>query len=139
MIDYLDQESSEHFQELKGLLDAAGVAYTVNPRLVRGLDYYSRTVFEWVTDALGSQGAVCSGAAVTTAWSRNWVAGPRQPWAGRWASSDSSRCLRHVAAKAPADDADVYVVAVGDRHAREKAFAIRGAAARPGGQTSRWN
>lgn len=61
MIDYLDEESAQHFAGLKALLDASGVEYTVNPRLVRGLDYYNRTVFEWVTDALGSQGAVCSG------------------------------------------------------------------------------
>ncbi|MCH9004695.1 MAG: histidine--tRNA ligase [Proteobacteria bacterium] len=61
MLDYLDEASAEHFSHLKALLDAAGVAYSVNPRLVRGLDYYSRTVFEWATDALGSQGAVCSG------------------------------------------------------------------------------
>jgi histidyl-tRNA synthetase len=61
MLDYLDDESARHFDELKALLDAAGVPYRVNPRLVRGLDYYNRTVFEWVTDALGAQGAVCSG------------------------------------------------------------------------------
>ena len=61
MLDYLDDDSSRHFEELKSLLDAAELSYTVNPRLVRGLDYYNRTVFEWVTDALGSQGAVCSG------------------------------------------------------------------------------
>lgn len=61
MLDYLDDESARHFNELKALLDAAGVPYRVNPRLVRGLDYYNRTVFEWVTDALGAQGAVCSG------------------------------------------------------------------------------
>lgn len=61
MLDYLDAASAAHFDELKGMLDAAGVPYRVNPRLVRGLDYYNRTVFEWVTDALGSQGAVCSG------------------------------------------------------------------------------
>jgi len=61
MIDFLDTESADHFAELRRLLDAAGIAYTVNPRLVRGLDYYNRTVFEWITDALGSQGAVCSG------------------------------------------------------------------------------
>ncbi len=61
LLDFLDTESAEHFAELKRLLDAAGVAYSVNPRLVRGLDYYNRTVFEWLTDALGSQGAVCSG------------------------------------------------------------------------------
>ena len=61
MLDHLDDESAEHFAGLQALLDAAGVEYTVNPRLVRGLDYYSRTVFEWVTDALGSQNAVCAG------------------------------------------------------------------------------
>ena len=58
---YLDDESAAHFQRLTDLLGDAGVTYKVNPRLVRGLDYYSRTVFEWVTDRLGAQGAVCSG------------------------------------------------------------------------------
>ncbi len=57
----LDQESLEHFEQLKANLDAAGIAYEVNPRLVRGLDYYGRTVFEWVTDRLGAQGTVCAG------------------------------------------------------------------------------
>jgi histidyl-tRNA synthetase len=61
LTDYLDPESQAHFAALCAGLDALGVAYEVNPRLVRGLDYYSRTVFEWVTDALGSQDAVCSG------------------------------------------------------------------------------
>lgn len=61
MLDFLDAESAEHFTALKSLLDAAGIEYSVNPRLVRGLDYYNRTVFEWITDALGAQGAVCSG------------------------------------------------------------------------------
>lgn len=61
LLDYLDAESREHFDAVCGALDAAGVAYTVNPRLVRGLDYYSRTVFEWVTDRLGAQGTVCAG------------------------------------------------------------------------------
>ncbi|MCK0106273.1 histidine--tRNA ligase [Marinobacter sp. S0848L] len=59
--DYLDQESVAHFDQLKALLDAAGVAYTVNPALVRGLDYYGKTVFEWVTDSLGAQGTICAG------------------------------------------------------------------------------
>lgn len=59
--DYLDAESLEHFAALKVLLDRAGVAYEVNPRLVRGLDYYCKTVFEWVTDKLGAQGTVCAG------------------------------------------------------------------------------
>jgi histidyl-tRNA synthetase len=59
--DHLDPESAEHFAGLREVLDAAGVDYVLNPRLVRGLDYYSRTVFEWTTDRLGAQGAVCSG------------------------------------------------------------------------------
>jgi len=58
---YLGEESSEHFAAICRVLDQAGVAYVVNPRLVRGLDYYSRTVFEWVTDLLGAQGTVCAG------------------------------------------------------------------------------
>jgi histidyl-tRNA synthetase len=61
LTEHLDAESQAHFTELKAGLDALGIPYTVNPRLVRGLDYYSRTVFEWITDALGSQDAVCSG------------------------------------------------------------------------------
>ena len=58
---HLDDESREHFETLCGLLDDAGVTYRVNPCLVRGLDYYSRTVFEWVTDQLGAQGTICAG------------------------------------------------------------------------------
>jgi len=61
LTDYLDDESRQHFDSLRAMLDGIGVAYTINPRLVRGLDYYSRTVFEWITDALGAQDAVCSG------------------------------------------------------------------------------
>lgn len=59
--DYLDEESRTHFAELTAILDQAGVAYEINPRLVRGLDYYCKTVFEWVTDKLGAQGTVCAG------------------------------------------------------------------------------
>ena len=59
--DFLDDESREHFQQLQALLKSAGIAFEVNPRLVRGLDYYGKTVFEWVTDKLGAQGTVCAG------------------------------------------------------------------------------
>lgn len=59
--DYLDDASRQHFTELCALLEQAGIRYTVNPRLVRGLDYYNRTVFEWVTTHLGAQGTVCAG------------------------------------------------------------------------------
>ena len=61
LVDSLDQESREHFNELTDILDKTGVVYQVNQRLVRGLDYYCHTVFEWVTDTLGAQGTVCGG------------------------------------------------------------------------------
>ena len=61
LADYLDDESRDDFVRLRELLDAAGVSYVINPRLVRGLDYYNKTVFEWVTDRLGAQGTVCAG------------------------------------------------------------------------------
>lgn len=61
MLDYLDQESAEHFAQLQYILDEAGLKYHINPRLVRGLDYYGQTVFEWITDQLGAQNTVCAG------------------------------------------------------------------------------
>ncbi|MDX1434367.1 MAG: histidine--tRNA ligase [Gammaproteobacteria bacterium] len=61
IIDELDADSRAHFEELRAMLEAAGIEHVVNSRLVRGLDYYTRTVFEWVTDELGAQNAVCGG------------------------------------------------------------------------------
>jgi histidyl-tRNA synthetase len=61
LFDYLDEESKSHFDGLCKLLDFAGIRYRINQRLVRGLDYYNRTVFEWVTSSLGAQGTVCGG------------------------------------------------------------------------------
>jgi histidyl-tRNA synthetase len=61
LMDFLGAESLAHFDALRAVLDAAGLAYRINPRLVRGMDYYNLTVFEWVTDHLGSQGTVCGG------------------------------------------------------------------------------
>ncbi len=61
LLEYLDTESQDHFSQLRELLDQIGIKYKVNPCLVRGLDYYNRTVFEWVTDYLGAQGTVCAG------------------------------------------------------------------------------
>ena len=59
--DHFGEETRAHFDKLRALLDAEGISYEINPRLVRGLDYYNLTVFEWVTDALGAQGTVCGG------------------------------------------------------------------------------
>lgn len=122
MLDYLDEESDVHFAGLRALLDAAGVAYTVNPRLVRGLDYYSRTVFEWVTDALGSQGAVCSGGRYDGLVEK--LGGRATPAIG-WAMGIERFVALYEASggKLPASDADVYIAALG-AGTLERAFAL---------------
>jgi len=61
LLDHLDSQSNDHFQELQLLLSSHNIDFTINPKLVRGLDYYSRTVFEWTTDQLGAQSAICAG------------------------------------------------------------------------------
>ncbi|MFT5706682.1 MAG: histidyl-tRNA synthetase [Oceanospirillaceae bacterium] len=61
LVDYLDDDAKQHFATLTAILDSAGINYIVNPRLVRGLDYYNKTVFEWTTDKLGAQGTICAG------------------------------------------------------------------------------
>jgi histidyl-tRNA synthetase len=122
MLEYLDAESAAHFAGLRALLDAAGIAYSVNPRLVRGLDYYNRTVFEWVTDALGSQGAVCSGGRYDGLVEK--LGGRATPAIGWAMGVDRFVALfNECGGEAPADDADVYLVAVGDT-ALERAFAV---------------
>ena len=113
MLDYLDEESEKHFAELKALLDAAGIAYDINPRLVRGLDYYNLTVFEWLTDALGSQGAVCAGGRYDGLVEK---LGGRQTPAIGWAMGIERLIglFEACGGKAPDLDPDVYIVAVGD-------------------------
>jgi len=122
MLDFLDAASAEHFDGLKALLDAAGVGYTVNPRLVRGLDYYSRTVFEWVTDALGSQGAVCSGGRYDGLVEK--LGGRPTPAVGWAMGMERFVALYEVCGgKAPDTGADVFIVAVGDG-VLERAFTV---------------
>ena len=122
MLDVLDDESAKHFAGLRALLDAAGVAYSVNPRLVRGLDYYNRTVFEWVTDALGAQGAVCSGGRYDGLVEK--LGGRATPAVG-WAMGMERLVALYAACggKAPVQTADVYLVAVGDA-AERRAFSL---------------
>ena len=113
MLDHLDEESEQHFEELKALLDAAGIAYDVNPRLVRGLDYYNRTVFEWLTDALGSQGAVCAGGRYDGLVEK--LGGRSTPAIG-WAMGVERLVgvFEECGGKAPELNPDAYIVAVGD-------------------------
>jgi histidyl-tRNA synthetase len=122
MLDYLDMESAEHFDELRALIDVAGVSYTLNPRLVRGLDYYNRTVFEWVTDELGSQGAVCSGGRYDGLVEK--LGGRPTPAVG-WAMGMERFVALFGACggEAPAAGADVYMVAVGDG-TQQRAFTV---------------
>lgn len=122
MVDFLDDESAQHFDGMKRLLDAAGIKYRVNPRLVRGLDYYNRTVFEWITDALGSQGAVCSGGRYDGLVEK--LGGRPTPAIG-WAMGIERLVSLYEACggQAPATDPDVYLVAAGDR-ALERCFSL---------------
>ncbi len=115
MSDFLDRESADDFSTLCELLDAAGVAYTLNNRLVRGLDYYNKTVFEWVTSRLGAQGTVCGGGRYDGLVKQ--LGGRETPGIGF--AMGMERLVLLLAemsdGNAVADPvADVYVVAVGD-------------------------
>jgi histidyl-tRNA synthetase len=116
---HLDAESREHFEQLRGLLDDAGVAYRVNPCLVRGLDYYSRTVFEWVTDQLGAQGTVCAGGRFDGLVEQ--LGGKAVPAAGF--AMGLERLLELVRDKlAPANIPHAYLVLVGEAAQRQGLF-----------------
>ncbi len=113
--DYLDDESRLHFDQLKALLDAAGVDYVINPRLVRGLDYYSKTVFEWVTDKLGAQGTVCAGGRYDGLVEQ--LGGKPTPAVGFAMGVERLILLLqelNVLPEGLTQTADVYVVAMGD-------------------------
>jgi len=114
--EHLDGESRAHFEGLQRHLDACGVAYTVNPRLVRGLDYYTRTVFEWTTDALGAQDAVCSGGRYDGLVAQ--LGGEPTPAIG-WALGIErvTELMRVTGVTPPGLAPQVYVVLVGERAA----------------------
>ena len=122
ILDYLDEESKIHFNKLQALLNAAGVSFTINPRLVRGLDYYSRTVFEWVTDALGSQGAICSGGRYDGLIKK--LGGKDAPAIG-WAIGMERlvSLYEKSGGKQPLSNADIYIVSSGSG-TLEKAFEL---------------
>lgn len=113
LVDFLDDESHADFQRLCDLLDVAGVAWRHNPRLVRGLDYYNKTVFEWVTDRLGAQGTVCAGGRYDGLVEQ--LGGRATPGIGFAMGMERLvLLLRELNVEPPSRTADVYVVTVGD-------------------------
>jgi len=122
LVDYLDEESRDHFEMVKGMLGDVGIGYQLNPRLVRGLDYYSRTVFEWVTDKLGSQSAICSGGRYDGLVAE--LGGRDTPAVGWALGIERVVELMRVHGQAPAaPQPHVSMVAVGEA-ARRKGFAL---------------
>jgi histidyl-tRNA synthetase len=115
--EHLDAESRTHFEALQAMLRALGIDFTLNPRLVRGLDYYSRTVFEWVTDALGAQDAVCSGGRYDGLVAQ--LGGEPTPAIGFAMGMERVVALLEQGdAVPPAVTADVYLVAQGEATTR---------------------
>ncbi len=114
LTEYLDTESRQHFDGLCRHLDAVGIRYVINPRLVRGLDYYSHTVFEWVTSELGSQGAVCSGGRYDGLVTQ--LGGEPTPAMG-WAMGQERivELLRVQGINGPAGAPHMYLVVAGER------------------------
>jgi len=113
LMDYLDQESREHFETLKSILDGSGIEYTINPRLVRGLDYYCKTVFEWVTDDLGAQGTVCAGGRYDGLVEQ--LGGKPTPAAGFAMGIERLLSLLEDAGKTVNNDPDVFVIMQGEQ------------------------
>lgn len=126
MADYLDEDSHNDFQQLQGLLDAAGLSYRINHRLVRGLDYYNKTVFEWTTSALGAQGTVCGGGRYDGLVAQ--FGGKDTPGAGFAIGLERLVLLMQSIAEEPPATADVYVVVADEaaqRHALPRIEALR--------------
>lgn len=122
--DYLDEDSVDHFNQLIALLKASDIPYTVNPRLVRGLDYYGKTVFEWVTDSLGAQGTICAGGRYDGLVEQ--LGGKPAPAVGFAMGLERLVLLLETLDKVPASvsgNADVYVTALGEA-ATSEAFLI---------------
>ena len=120
LLDHLDPEAQTHFDELRALLDAAGIVYEINPRLVRGLDYYSKTVFEWVTDALGAQGTICAGGRYDGLLEQ--LGGPATPGVGFAMGLERLVALLATTDPSAAESAanpHVYLIRVGDAAQRD--------------------
>lgn len=118
LLDYLDTESAEDFEQLKQYLDDAGIEYTINPRLVRGLDYYCKTVFEWVTDQLGAQGTVCAGGRYDGLVEQ--LGGRSTPAAGFALGIERLLAMREAAnIEVPQGQPDVYLLLQGESSSRK--------------------
>ena len=109
--DFMDNESKQHFEGLRGLLDDNGIAYEVNPNIVRGLDYYNKTVFEWITTTLGSQGTVCGGGRYDGLVEQ--LGGKPSPGVGFAMGLDRLSLMLDEKMES-SKDADVYVVSQGN-------------------------
>lgn len=120
LIDTLGSETRAHFDDLCQLLDGAGVSYKLNTRLVRGLDYYNRTVYEWVTTKLGSQGTIAAGGRYDTLIER--LGGDATPACGFGVGLERIFLLMQESGTEASDAPDVYLVNVGDK-AEKVAFA----------------
>lgn len=117
LIDFLGTESRAHFDAVKALLDDVGIAYTLNPRMVRGLDYYNRTVFEWTTDKLGSQATVAAGGRYDGLVEQ--LGGKSVPGVGYAIGIERILLLMEACGVTPpAENPDVYVVHQGEPAAR---------------------
>ncbi len=122
LIDFLGEESRKHFEAVRALLDAAGIANRINPRMVRGLDYYNRTVFEWTTDKLGSQATVAAGGRYDGLVEQ--LGGKPTPGVGYAIGIERILLLMEACGvAAPADAPDVYVVHQGEA-ASSMAFVV---------------
>ncbi len=116
LVDGLGGESRAHFDALQSLLAEAGIPYTVDPRLVRGLDYYNRTVFEWITDALGAQGTVAGGGRYDGLFEA--LGGKPTPACGFAIGVERMVLLLHAQGGVHAAVPDAYVVHAGERAAK---------------------
>ena len=122
LLDHLDKESQTHFQQLKNILDQAGINYRVNPQLVRGLDYYNRTVFEWVTQELGAQGTICAGGRYDTLVEQ--IGGRSTPAVGF--AMGLERLVLLLESKLQLNDINphIYMIMVGNEAVQQQGFVL---------------
>ena len=112
LMDHLDDESRQQFDKLRASLDATGIEYTINPRLVRGLDYYCKTVFEWITDELGAQGTICAGGRYDGLVEQ--LGGKSTPAIGFALGMERILALLESQQEQAAETIDAYLVLLGD-------------------------